>query len=120
MKMIIDIPENVVTAIQNGEDYRYDIHTTIAQGIPYEEKGDLISREDLIDVILNDRKLDGENANWEVNRILVHIKNAPTVESDEITNADLFKQTFGIYATELWSMKEAEFLDWLNTERGKE
>lgn len=38
MKLIIDIPEKVVTAIQNGEDYRYDIHTTIAQGIPYEER----------------------------------------------------------------------------------
>lgn len=38
MKLIIDIPEDVITAIQNGEDYRYDIHTTIAQGIPYEER----------------------------------------------------------------------------------
>lgn len=41
---------------------------------------DLISREALRNVILNDRKLDGANANWEVNRILVHIDNAPTVE----------------------------------------
>lgn len=38
MKLIIDIPEKVVTKIQNGEDYRYDLHTTIAQGIPYEER----------------------------------------------------------------------------------
>ena len=38
MKLIIDIPEKVVTAIQNGEDYRYDIHTAIAQGTPYEER----------------------------------------------------------------------------------
>lgn len=38
MKLIIDIPEKVVTAIQNGEDYRYSIHTAIAQGIPYEGK----------------------------------------------------------------------------------
>ena len=36
MKIIIDIPEKVVTAIQNGEDYRYDIHTAIAQGRHYE------------------------------------------------------------------------------------
>lgn len=36
------------------------------------------------------------------------------------TNAEIFKQTFGIYATELWSMKEADFLEWLNAERGKE
>ena len=42
-------------------------------------KGDIISREALINIILNDRKLDGVNANWEVNHILVHIKNAPTV-----------------------------------------
>lgn len=32
------------------------------------------------------------------------------------TNADLFKQTFGIYATELWSMSESQFLEWLNSE----
>ena len=32
------------------------------------------------------------------------------------TNAEIFKQTFGIYATELWSMKEADFLMWLNAE----
>ena len=49
MKLMIDIPEKVVIAIQNGEDYRYDIHTAIAQGIPQKERtqGDLISREDL-------------------------------------------------------------------------
>ena len=47
MKLLIDIPEEVVTKIQNGEDYRYDLHTTIAQGIPYESNGDLISRETL-------------------------------------------------------------------------
>ena len=32
------------------------------------------------------------------------------------TNADLFKQTFGIYATEIWSMSEKQFLEWLNEE----
>lgn len=42
------------------------------------DSGDLISREALRNVILNDSKLDGVNANWEVNRILVHIENAPT------------------------------------------
>lgn len=49
MNLIIEIPEKVVTAIQNGEDYRYDIHTAIAQGIPYEElkEGDLISHKAL-------------------------------------------------------------------------
>ena len=37
MKLIIDIPKEVVVAIENGVDYRYDIHTAIAQGTPYEE-----------------------------------------------------------------------------------
>lgn len=48
MKLIIDIPGKVVTAIQNGEDYRYDIHTAIAQGVPYEERpqGEWILCED--------------------------------------------------------------------------
>lgn len=48
MKLIIDLPEKVVTAIQNGEDYRYDIHTAIAQGIPYEEnpKGEWIDHSE--------------------------------------------------------------------------
>lgn len=32
-----------------------------------------------------------------------------------ITNAEKFKQTFnGLTATELWSMPEKEFLEWLN------
>ena len=45
MKLIIDLPERVVTAIQNGEDYRYDIHTAIAQGIPYKPKDEFTRRE---------------------------------------------------------------------------
>ena len=31
-------------------------------------------------------------------------------------NADKFKAIFGLYATELWSMPEGEFLRWLNSE----
>jgi hypothetical protein len=31
-------------------------------------------------------------------------------------NADKFKAVFGLYATELWSMSEEEFLRWLNSE----
>ena len=31
-------------------------------------------------------------------------------------NADKFKAVFGLYATELWSMPEGEFLKWLNSE----
>lgn len=32
-----------------------------------------------------------------------------------MTNAEKFKQLFGIYATELWAMPEEEFLKWLNS-----
>ena len=46
------------------------------------------------------------------------IEEAPTVPAFLIptTNSNLFKQIFGIYATELWSMPEEEFLEWLNRE----
>jgi len=33
-----------------------------------------------------------------------------------MTNADKFKNIFGLYATELWSMPEKDFLKWLNSE----
>ena len=33
-----------------------------------------------------------------------------------MTNAELFKQTFGIYATELWTMTNADFMEWLNAD----
>ena len=33
-----------------------------------------------------------------------------------MTNAEKFKQLFGIYATELWAMPEETFLEWLNAE----
>ena len=34
-----------------------------------------------------------------------------------MTNAEVFKKTFGgMFATELWSMAEEEFLKWLNAE----
>ncbi len=39
----------------------------------------------------------------------------------DATNGDAFHKVFGIYATELWSMSEKEFLDWWNTPyRGKD
>ena len=33
-----------------------------------------------------------------------------------MTNADKFKNIFGLYATKLWSMPEKDFLKWLNSE----
>ena len=35
---------------------------------------------------------------------------------NKMTNGDLFENIFGIYATELWSMTENDFLNWLNAE----
>ena len=32
------------------------------------------------------------------------------------TNADKFRDIFGMYATEMWAMPEVDFLKWLNTE----
>ena len=80
MKLIIDIDEKVVTAIQNGEDYRYDIHTAIAQGIPYEPKGDLISREALKKALKDahiNMKLTFDIATF--NCVMNTVDNAPTV-----------------------------------------
>lgn len=74
MKLLIDIPEEIVTAIQNGQDYRYDIHTAIAQGKPYGTSGDLISREAL-------KKKFGYTDEWYKSRTVAHaIDNAPTVD----------------------------------------
>ena len=50
MKRIIELPDKVVEAIQNGKDYRYDIHTAIAQSIPYNPTGDCISRSILDEI----------------------------------------------------------------------
>lgn len=33
-----------------------------------------------------------------------------------ITNAEQFEQLFGFTATELWSLTEEQFLNWLNDE----
>lgn len=35
-------------------------------------------------------------------------------------NANKFKQAFGLYATEVWAMPEAEFLAWLNADAQSE
>ena len=82
MKLIIDIPEEVVTKIQNGEDYRYDVHTAIAQGKPYEPKGDLISREVLkkaLNFVYDCAYIDSKSKEGIVSDIIDEIDNAPTV-----------------------------------------
>lgn len=86
MKRIIELPDKVVEAIQNGEDYRYDIHTAIAQSTPYNPTGDLISRSALkteLEVYRHTRnyKSDEDEAqNALLDNILEDIDNAPTVE----------------------------------------
>lgn len=37
------------------------------------------------------------------------LEDALEVRSQATNNAELFKQTFGIYATEIWSMSESQF-----------
>ena len=32
-----------------------------------------------------------------------------------MTNAELFRKTFNLYATEVWAMSEQDFLRWLNS-----
>ncbi len=34
----------------------------------------------------------------------------------KMRNSDKFEEVFGVYATELWSMSEQDFLDWLDDE----
>ena len=57
-------------------------------------------------------KQNGEFLNWLCMTAYEALKERPQASN----NAELFKQTFGMYATELWSMKEADFLKWLNAE----
>lgn len=86
MKRIIEIPDKVVEAIQNGEDYRYDIHTAIAQSTPYNPSGDCISRSALkteLEVYRHTRnyKSDEDEAqNALLDNILEDIDNAPTID----------------------------------------
>ena len=40
----------------------------------------LIDADTLHDIILRDKKLDGKDVNWAVNRIISHILNTPTIE----------------------------------------
>lgn len=37
-----------------------------------------------------------------------------------MTNAEAFRYDFGINATELWAMTEAQFLEWLNADCDRE
>ena len=35
-------------------------------------------------------------------------------QEEWLSNGEIFKQVFGLYATEVWSMSEDNFLKWLN------
>lgn len=107
MKLIIDIPEEVVTAIQNGEDYRYDIHTTIAQGIPYESSGDLISREAL-------KQMMPAPIEDEYKRVHQIIDNAPSVP---LPNEQIIPDIPKDY---LYDTETTEFYVYRNKYTGKE
>jgi len=49
----------------------------------------------------------------------VYIRKEKTEKEERLqatNNAELFKETFGIYASEVWAMSESKFLEWLNAE----
>lgn len=118
MKLIIDIPEEVVTAIQNGEDYRYDIHTAIAQGIPYEPKGDMISRSALLNAISEHCRSEEENLNrfWYDENIVALIGNAPTVCGNNPKGNLISRE---VLTKELWKRLVA-CIDWEEKAKDKE
>jgi len=87
MKLIIDIPEEIVKAIQNGKDYRYDIHTAIANGTPVLTEGDLISREALkrkLQYVYSCDYIGSKSEEGIVSDIIDEIDNAPTVSKKEL------------------------------------
>lgn len=129
MKLIIDIPEKIITAIQNGQDYRYDIHTVIAQGKPYDTTGDLISREALKKALsepLYRSTIKDFGEVIEYTHIMNTIDNAPTVTPkdrkwfDCIDNK-LLKSRYGdyvIYKVDFYSITlQEKFISWKMQEK---
>ena len=79
MKLIIDVPENVIEGAKSSPNYYPTYHfekiwRAIANGIPYNTSGDLISREALKTATKSFTDCDGFNPVWQI------IDNAPTVE----------------------------------------
>lgn len=62
----------------------------------------------------NSPKICGNNPKWCEN--CVSKGKCASTRPQATNNAELFKQTFGIYATELWTMTNADFMKWLNAE----
>lgn len=96
---------------------RLDLQPTI-QEVPHD---DLISRKWLIDAIEGRRTyLSYEDARDVIDLIekapTVCVGKQPTSEEAWVSNAEIFERVFGMYATELWTMSEADFLKWLNQE----
>ena len=51
---------------------------------------------------------------YATNRAIVKLADEYT-KPQAANNAELFKQTFGIYATELWTMSNEDFMEWLDS-----
>lgn len=83
MKLIIDIPAKVVKAIQNGKDYRYDIHTAIAQATPLPKGyGRLIDADAVIAEAISIMK-DSKNPKY-MECVIAWMNLAPTIiEADK-------------------------------------
>ena len=80
------------------------------------------------DALIEVQMYDEEHEEWSVvtmtvEECLARFADVPTIietnrpKGKQMTNAEKFKSLFGIYATELWAMPEAEFLKWLNADR---
>lgn len=109
MKLIIDIPEMAYEAYKEWHKNKVASaeQSLIANGIPYEENPKYFPP--------------CEDCNKKMEEIRQAYDKMKAMERPQgETNAEIFKQTFGIYATELWSMKEAYFLEWLNAEAKKD
>ena len=67
MQIVINIPEEIVKAIQNGKDYRYDIHTVIAQGTPLPKGHGRLIDADKLDRIMYHKafETDSDMQKWD-------------------------------------------------------
>ena len=102
---LIDADE-LIKAIEQGEGFSWDSHG----------KDDLCVRKKYIDnaptVDTTCPHCDSGYAQGYSDGYLKGKEERPQAAN----NAELFKQTFGIYATEMWAMSESDFLEWLNAE----
>ena len=75
------------------------------KNIPTSEVYDIIETEPTAEVVPRER----------FDKVMDNLEAVLEERDVRENNAEVFKSTFGIYATELWSMEEKDFLEWLNS-----